>query len=240
MSWTDERIDNLRAMWEKGLTASQIAEELGGVSRNAVIGKAHRLGLKSRPSPVKSADKAKAAKAPAAPKASVAPPTPSVSAAPAAPVRAAPPRPAAAPAPRPEPKSVAPAPAAPAAASGDGSEAPPKPEGPRIVSIGPGGFIRQGPGDQQAPIPPAPPRRLVPAKPSAEIAGKTSLLDLNDRICRWPMGHPGEPDFHFCGDTVNPGFPYCVEHCGRAYQAQLPRGTRRPPPPPPFGGPRVR
>jgi GcrA cell cycle regulator len=80
----------------------------------------------------------------------------------------------------------------------------------------------------------------VPARPSAEIADKTSLLDLNDRICRWPMGHPGEPDFHFCGDKVNPGFPYCVEHCGRAYQAQLPRGHRRAPPPMPFGGPRVR
>ena len=42
MSWTDERINQLRNMWEKGLTASQIADELGGVSRNAVIGKAHR------------------------------------------------------------------------------------------------------------------------------------------------------------------------------------------------------
>ena len=70
MSWTDERIDQLRSMWEKGLTASQIADELGGVSRNAVIGKAHRLGLKSRPSPVKANEKvAKPAKtaAPAAP-----------------------------------------------------------------------------------------------------------------------------------------------------------------------------
>ncbi|MGH6653455.1 MAG: GcrA family cell cycle regulator, partial [Sphingopyxis sp.] len=136
-----------------------------------------------------------------------------------------------------------PAPAPQANDEGDdgiAAEAPRKPDAPRIVSIGPGGFIRQGPGDQQAPIPPAPPRRLVPAKPSPEIAGKTTLLDLNDRICRWPMGHPGEPDFHFCGVAVNPGFPYCVEHCGRAYQAQLPRGTRRPPPPPPFGGPRVR
>ena len=56
MSWTDERIDQLKALWDKGLTASQIAEELGGVSRNAVIGKAHRLGLKSRPSPVKAND----------------------------------------------------------------------------------------------------------------------------------------------------------------------------------------
>ena len=53
MSWTDERIDRLKKMWSQGATASQIADELGGVSRNAVIGKAHRLGLDSRPSPVK-------------------------------------------------------------------------------------------------------------------------------------------------------------------------------------------
>src|SRR3954447_16152226 len=53
MSWTDERIDRLKELWSQGITASQIADELGGVSRNAVIGKAHRLGLQSRPSPVK-------------------------------------------------------------------------------------------------------------------------------------------------------------------------------------------
>ena len=61
MSWTEERIASLTKMWEGGSTASQIADELGGVSRNAVIGKAHRLGLKSRPSPVK-ANEAKPAK----------------------------------------------------------------------------------------------------------------------------------------------------------------------------------
>ena len=44
MAWTDERIATLKTMWEGGSTASQIAEELGDVSRNAVIGKAHRLG----------------------------------------------------------------------------------------------------------------------------------------------------------------------------------------------------
>ncbi|HWU73336.1 MAG TPA: GcrA family cell cycle regulator, partial [Sphingomonas sp.] len=66
MSWTDDRIDTLRTMWEKGMTASQIAEALGDVSRNAVIGKAHRLGLQSRPSPVKANDdSASAAPAPA-------------------------------------------------------------------------------------------------------------------------------------------------------------------------------
>ncbi len=224
MSWTDERIETLTKMWEGGSTASQIAEQLGEVSRNAVIGKAHRLGLKARPSPVKANDKADGPAPAAAPR----------------PVRAAEPAPRAAAPARPQPRPAAAlAPAAPIAAGGADAPAP-RASQPRIVSVGPGGFLRQGPGDQQAPIPPAPPRRLVPAKPSAEIAGKTTLLELNDRICRWPMGHPGEADFHFCGEKVNPGFPYCVDHCGRAYQAQLPRGARRPPPPLPFGGPRVR
>jgi GcrA cell cycle regulator len=216
MSWTEERIERLKKMWHDGATASQIADELGGVSRNAVIGKAHRLGLEQRPSPVKPGEEK-------------------------------------------DPKKVAPAAAATAASKPPKSESPkaaatsnsttgqPSAPAQRLTpqemqyrSIGPGGFIRQGPGEQQAPIPPAPPRRLVPAKPSPEVADKTSLLELNDRICKWPIGHPGEPDFYFCGRPANPGFPYCVEHCGVAYQAQLPRRDRRPPPPLPFGGPRVR
>ncbi|RIV87764.1 GcrA family cell cycle regulator [Aurantiacibacter zhengii] len=228
MSWTEERIATLTKMWEGGATASEIATELGGVSRNAVIGKAHRLGLKARPSPVKANDKKAAAKKEAAAKPAVPKPKPK------------------APAPKkmkePEaPKAEEPQPEASASAANASQPMPDKRENlPKIVSYGPGGFLRQGPGDQQPPIPPAPPRRLVPAKPDPSISDKTSLLDLNDRVCRWPMGHPGEPDFHFCGVKVNPGFPYCVEHCGRAYQAQLPRGARRPPPPLPFGGPRVR
>ncbi len=222
MSWTEERIATLTKLWEGGATASQIADELGGVSRNAVIGKAHRLGLKSRPSPVKANEK-KADKKKSAPPAKKAEPR-SKAKAPATRVEAAT-------APKPAGKPI----------PENSQPLPNRQESlPRIHSVGPGGFVRQGPGDQQAPIPPAPPRRLVPAKPSPEIAEKTSLLDLSDRVCRWPMGHPGEPDFHFCGEKVNPGFPYCVQHCGRAYQAQLPRGARRPPPPLPFGGPRVR
>jgi GcrA cell cycle regulator len=224
MSWTDDRIDTLRTMWEKGLTASQIAEALGEVSRNAVIGKAHRLGLQARPSPVKPNEEG------AAP--AVASPTPVKKAAPVAPPRPAP---------------AAPVVVAAVETAGDDDDdaaevvaAPPPPPAPILRSVGPGGFLRQAPGEQQAPITPAPPRRLVPAKPSPEMAGKTGLLDLNDKICKWPVGHPGEPDFHFCGDKVNPGFPYCVAHCGHAYQAQLPRRDRRPPPPLPFGGPRVR
>ena len=73
MSWTDERVETLKKMWGEGQSASQIAKELGGVTRNAVIGKVHRLGLSNRtgatpakPEPAK----AKAAKpaAEAAPK----------------------------------------------------------------------------------------------------------------------------------------------------------------------------
>jgi GcrA cell cycle regulator len=217
MSWTEERIERLKKMWQDGSTASQIADELGGVSRNAVIGKAHRLGLEARPSPVKPGDEsapapAKAKKAESAPK--------------------APPAEKPQPQEQPAPKAAAPQP--------QPQRSRPGGDNIQYRSVGPGGFIRQGPGDQQAPIPPAPPRRLVPAKPSPEVANKTGLLDLNDRICKWPMGHPGEPDFYFCGAPANPGYPYCVEHCGVAYQAQLPRRDRRPPPPVPFGGPRVR
>src|SRR5205814_6776818 len=76
MSWTDERIERLKKMWHDGATASQIADELGGVSRNAVIGKAHRLGLEQRPSPVKPGEEKEAKKrapAPAAAPPKVAP-----------------------------------------------------------------------------------------------------------------------------------------------------------------------
>ena len=243
MSWTDERIQTLKTMWEAGQTASQIAEALGGVSRNAVIGKAHRLELQARPSPVKPNDPEAKAAAAAEASASVATAAPE-------PVEVEAPKPA----PVAPPVAAAPKPAAPVVAEpvvdepeDDEDEdevapvaAPVRAPQPILRSVGPGGFLRQAPGEQQPPSTPAPPRRLVPAKPSPEMANKTSLLELNDRICKWPLGHPGEPDFHFCGKAVNPGFPYCVDHCGHAYQAQLPRRDRRPTPPLPFGGPRPR
>ncbi|NJC33026.1 GcrA cell cycle regulator [Sphingomonas jejuensis] len=226
MAWTDERIDQLKTMWEKGLTASQIAEELGGVSRNAVIGKAHRLGLQARPSPVKEKD----TKAPVVADIQSGE-TPDALAAPFAT----------------DSNEAEPSPAEIAAVEDEAEEAEEdanetaaevRAAQPQFRSIGPGGFVRQTPGEQQPPATPAPPRRLVPARPGADMAGKTSLLELNDRICKWPIGHPGEPDFHFCGEPANPGFPYCVDHCSSAYQAQIPRRDRRAPPPLPFGGPR--
>lgn len=103
MEWTEERVEILKGLWKNGYTARQIADRLGGVTRNAVIGKAHRMGLSSRPQPIK----------------------------------------------REEP-----------------------------------------------------------------------LLDLNrvERTCQWPMGHPGQPEFQFCGEAAVPGKPYCQKHCAVAYR----------------------
>jgi GcrA cell cycle regulator len=105
MSWTKERIELLKKLWGSGKTAAEIAEALGDVTRNAVIGKANRLGLSQ--------------KAPTA--------------------------------------------------------APPKPK-----------------------------KKSLPSH----------------RSCQWPIGHPGEPDFHFCGAEAIPGKPYCLKHCKMAYQTK--------------------
>lgn len=176
MSWTDERIALLRTSWESGMTASQIAEALGeGVTRNAVIGKAHRLGLEARPSPVKLGEIV---------------------------------------------EDIV--------------------EG--VVAAVEGVFGGSGTvSDAIAAVtaPRTPPKR--PARPAAPVKpAKTTLLDLSEKVCKWPIGHPGETDFHFCGKPSQTGFPYCTEHCAIAYQAQLPRRDRSRPPPPvmPGMGPR--
>jgi GcrA cell cycle regulator len=191
MSWNDDRIEQLKQLWDKGVSASQIADQLGGgITRNAVIGKAHRLGLKARPSPVKTEPSKKAVAAAAPAPAAAAP----ASAAPAAP----------APTPQPAP-TVARAPERPLA-----DEAVAEP-----VLDAPTPMVADAPQK---------------SKSNGGKATKVTLLDLNDKICKWPIGHPGDEDFHFCGKPVNPGTPYCLEHCAVAYQAQLPRRDKRPAP----------
>jgi GcrA cell cycle regulator len=69
MGWTDERVELLKKLWMEGLSASQIAGELGeGVTRNAVIGKVHRLKLSARAKPTNTAPRARPAARPAAPR----------------------------------------------------------------------------------------------------------------------------------------------------------------------------
>ena len=144
MAWTEERIELLRTLWTEGLSASQIADRLGEVTRNAVIGKAHRLGLSGRPSPVK-VDRS----------------------------------------------------AAPTSASAR----PGKPA-------------------------PAVTRAAVVPTVEPEPLTRVTLLSITERMCKWPNGHPGEPDFHFCGRRTNPGHSYCLEHTGRAYQTVPSRRDR--------------
>jgi GcrA cell cycle regulator len=194
MAWTEERIALLTKYWQEGHSASQIAEALGeGLTRNAVIGKAHRLGLASRPSPLKGADAGAEAKDG-----------------------------------RNRRRVAAPAPAEdPAATTDNGADEA------ATAAVA-----------EAAPVAPAVPAAPPPAAPAPRRAGRASekvrrvtLLDLNDRICKWPIGHPDEPDFHFCGKPVSPGFPYCPEHCALAYQAQMPRKDRPAGAPPPFRSP---
>src|SRR5215471_15563844 len=65
-NWSDDRVEQLKTLWTEGLSASQIARALGGVTRNAVIGKVHRLGLAGRASPSRS-DRPRLPMAPKAP-----------------------------------------------------------------------------------------------------------------------------------------------------------------------------
>ena len=158
MEWSSERIEQLRSLWHDGLSASQIASHLGGITRNAVIGKAHRLGLTGRPSPIKNR---------------------SVSIA-----RPRPPR-------RPRVEHT---------------------HAPRVVAAAPVHHARH--------VEPPQPVELE------DMPGAT-ILTLTDRICKWPIGDPRHPDFHFCGRASAEGLPYCTDHARRAYQPPARRGGER-------------
>jgi len=163
MSWTDERVETLTKMWKDGNSAAEIAKELGGVTRNAVIGKAHRLGLSGRSSPIKKKkeDTKKTTKATAAPKKTAA-----------------------------AKKTVEKK----------------KASGPKKVAS----------AAQQKIIAEA--IKEAVAEVDRELAGGVALLELTEKLCRWPIGDPQESDFHFCGMASMPNLPYCEEHAAEAYQ----------------------
>lgn len=212
MSWTDERVETLKRMWAEGQSASQIAKELGGVTRNAVIGKVHRLGLSNRVTggTGRDEDEADTPAAPAAPAAAAARPEP------AAPRAAEAPRAEPAPAPRPAP-AERPAPAAAPAASGNVT---PLPVRKAIIPAG-------------QPLPPQPsaneisPEALASVREVEKRARKLTLMELTERTCKWPIGDPATDDFWFCGLPSLPGKPYCEAHVGVAFQPMSARRDRR-------------
>ena len=140
MSWTEEREQRLRKLWEKGYTASQIAEMLGGgTTRNSVIGKAHRLKLASRAVSRQFKD----------------------------------------------PKKQN-------AASGLNKQERHISRKSRFKSL------------------------LLDKNFEAENPKK--LEELSDKNCRWPIGHPDEENFYFCGRNPVEGFSYCKLHVLYAFQ----------------------
>ncbi len=161
MGWTAEKIEQLNKLWSEGMSITEIGKILG-MTRNAVVGKAHRLGLAKRPSPI---------------------------------ARAPGPRPAAQPAPAAQPRPVA----APAVTAVVASAAP--------VAEAP--VVAPKPAMPVMPQPAARPRPAAPAFRATRVA--------NGPACRWPLGDPKSPDFHFCGSPSIEGKPYCEKHCAMAY-----------------------
>ena len=210
MSWTDERVETLKKMWAEGQSASQIAKELGGVTRNAVIGKVHRLGLSNRVGGgATEGDEPEVAASPAATAAPRAEPAPK-------PVAAeAPTRPAAPERVAPEPRPVPPA-AAPTATV----TALPIPLRKAIIPAG-------------QPLPPQPsaneisPETLASVREVEKRAKRLSLMELTERTCKWPIGDPATEDFWFCGLPSVPGKPYCEAHVSVAFQPMSARRDRR-------------
>lgn len=145
MSWTDERVEQLKQLWTDGLSASQIARQLGGVTRNAVIGKVHRLGLAGRATPARTErPRIQVARRPT----------------------------------RPRPAAVI-----------------------------------------QAPI--------VERDPVIDDQGRlTTVLTINDRMCKWPIGDPSTSEFHFCGHPPKSASPYCDAHSVKAFQPAQGRRDR--------------
>lgn len=213
MSWTDERVETLKRMWAEGQSASQIAKELGGVTRNAVIGKVHRLGLSNRAG--EGAVSTDDAEAPASTPARAEAPSPK----PAEPMAAKP---------APSPKPAAERPAAPAAAP----TAPPMaaPASSAVVTPLP---IRKAIIPAGQPLPPQPsaneisPEALASVREVEKRAKKLTLMELTERTCKWPIGDPATEDFWFCGLPSVAGKPYCEAHVGVAFQPMSARRDRR-------------
>lgn len=198
MSWTEERVELLKKMWGEGQSASQIAKALGGVTRNAVIGKVHRLGLSNRNG---------GGGAPAKTEAAPATPTP------AEPPKQAPPK--AAPKPV-EPKEPV------TAETKEPIQSVKIPVPVRKAIVPAGQPLPPQPSPNEIS-----PEALASQREVEKKAKRLSLMELTERTCKWPIGDPATEDFWFCGLPTQQGKPYCEAHVGVAFQPMSSRRDRR-------------
>lgn len=242
MSWTDERVETLKELWAEGKSASQIAKEMGGVTRNAVIGKVHRLGLSNR---AKAAAAAKAAEEPKAAAKAEEKPAAKKAAAAAEAAKAEAPKagaakeaasdakePAKATAKQADAKAEGEAKAEDTAKAEDGKAEATPAELPQTVAI-------TVPAERQRPVirdatqpraPGAPTPEEIAARATLieieKFVKRISLLELTERVCKWPIGDPNDEDFAFCGLDAVPGKPYCSHHIAIAFQPMSSRRDR--------------
>ncbi|GHG17034.1 GcrA family cell cycle regulator [Paracoccus aerius] len=202
MSWTDERVETLKRMWAEGQSASAIAKELGGVTRNAVIGKVHRLGLSNR------SDEPEPAPAPApepvAEKKADRKPAPTAQA------------------PRPEPQPEPAAPAREETAEEEPVSQPVFTPVPRRPIVPAGQPLPPQPSANEIS-----PETLASVREVEKRARKLTLMELTERTCKWPIGDPATDKFWFCGLPSQPGKPYCEAHVSVAFQPMSSRRDRR-------------
>lgn len=203
--WDNATLKKLKALTGKGLSTAEIGKRLG-ISKNAVVGKLNRLGWNPKAGGVATTTPEPAPKAtktakPAAPKAAAKKTT-------------------AAPAKKTATKATAPKASAPAkkvtpAAAKKATAAPKKPAA----------KVAEKPATKVAPAPKT--TKAVNNKTLAMhqriIQHSLEMANLKPNQCRWPIGDPDSENFHFCGETVFVGKPYCYEHCKQAYQFTPPK-----------------
>lgn len=193
--WDNATLKKLKALTGKGLSTSEIGKRLG-MSKNAVVGKLNRLGWN-----LKAGGGAAAAEKPAAPTKKAK--TTAVKKAPVAEkAKAAVKKPAA--------EKSAPAKKAPAAKTIEKKKA----ETPKVVApAAPKAAATRGGKSLNKSL----------AMHQRIIQHSLEMANLKPNQCRWPIGDPDSENFHFCGDTVFVGKPYCYEHCKQAYQFTPPK-----------------
>lgn len=193
MGWTNEQVKELKKLWKKGLSTGEIGRALG-ISKNAVVGKAHRLDLAGRPSPIRTKAHKKKVTAQRTtkktPKKVIK--TPTKNKTPAKKKKAAP--------------VVVPKKSTPK----KGEKAKTKSKAKVILTAAQkkakvAQSIQKFKNFKQAKAAKTKVRKVV------------KLVDLKATSCRWPIGDPKDADFHFCGKEAIVGKSYCAEHCAQAF-----------------------